>query len=70
MRKMIWVKTSNVESWACSECAWIFKPTGPPHGFTLEEMKQNFERERDQEFTSHVCARYKRPNPQMSRPGN
>lgn len=64
MREMIWVQTENVESWGCSECDWIFKPSGPPHGFAMEDMKQNFEREREQGFKSHVCAQHKRPNRQ------
>jgi hypothetical protein len=36
----------------------MFKPSAPPHGTTLDEMKQNFERQRDQEFASHVCAEH------------
>jgi hypothetical protein len=60
MRKMIWVKSVHSESWACSECAWAFNPPGPPRGTSLDEMKQNFERQRDEEFASHVCAAHPR----------
>jgi hypothetical protein len=60
MKKMVWIKNPRMETWACSECAWTFSPSGPPQGGTLEEMKQNYERQRDQEFTSHLCARYPR----------
>ena len=56
MRKMLWIKTTRVEAWACSECAWTFSPSGPPRGSSLEEMKQNYERKRDKEYASHVCA--------------
>jgi len=34
-------------------------------GNTLEQMKQNYEQQRDQEFVSHVCNAHtttKRPN--------
>jgi hypothetical protein len=31
------------------------QPVGPPIGNTLEEMKQNYEQQRDQEFVSHAC---------------
>jgi hypothetical protein len=55
LRKMTWVKSAHSELWSCSRCAWAFKPSGPPHGTTLDEMMQNFERQRDQEFASHVC---------------
>ena len=61
MRRMIWVETPHVEAWACSECAWIFSPSGPPHGGDLDEMKQNYERQREREFTIHVCAQHPRP---------
>jgi len=60
MWKMTWVKSAHSESWACSQCAWAFKPSGPPRGTTLDEMIQNFERLRDQEFASHVCAQHPR----------
>jgi len=45
--------------WACSECGWEFNPSGIPAGNTLAEIKLKYERNRDMEFESHVCA--KRP---------
>jgi hypothetical protein len=60
MREMIWVKSANVRGWACSECAWAFSPSGPPRGNALEEMKQNYERQREKEFATHVCAQHPR----------
>ena len=66
----MWVKTAHIEGWACSECAWVFTPSGPPRGETLDEMKQNFERQRDKEFASHVCAHHPRPKESSQRPGN
>jgi hypothetical protein len=56
MRQMVWIKTTRIEAWACSECAWTFSPLDPPRGNSLEEMKQNYERQRDNEYASHVCA--------------
>jgi hypothetical protein len=56
MRQMIWIKIPRMETWACSECAWAFSPSGPPRGSSLDEMKQNYEGQRDKEFASHVCA--------------
>jgi hypothetical protein len=55
---MIWVKNARTEGWACSACAWTFKPSGPPIGDDLDQMKQNFERLRDKEFVTHVCAEH------------
>ncbi len=67
MKTMIWVKSALFEGWACSECAWIFNPSGPPVGDSLDEMKQDFERQRDKDFASHVCAQ--RPRTTGERPG-
>jgi len=58
MRKMNWVKTAQRQSWVCSECAWWFNPVGPAHGDSIDEMKLNYERQRDKEFAAHVCAHY------------
>lgn len=55
-RELVWVKTGDFQGWACSQCAWVFNPSVPPIGNTLEEMKQNYEQQRDQEFVSHACA--------------
>ncbi len=56
MRQMIWVK--SVRGWGCSECAWAFDDAGPPQGDSISEMADNFERLRDREFASHVCAQH------------
>jgi hypothetical protein len=55
-RKLVWVERQAFQGWACSECAWVFNPSGTPTGKSLDEMKQNYEKQRDKEFTSHVCA--------------
>jgi len=60
MRKLVWIKSERVESWVCSDCTWAFRPSGPPLGKSLEEMKENFERQRDTEFTAHACAKHPR----------
>ena len=53
--KMVWVERPRFMGWACSECAWEFSPSGIPAGNTIDEMKQEYERQRDKEFGSHVC---------------
>ena len=57
-REMIQVK--RIEGWGCSDCAWVFIPSGPPVGNTMDEMKVNFAAQRDKEFVSHVCAKHPR----------
>ena len=61
-REMVWIEASRMWAWACSEYAWTFSPSGSPCGGSLDEMKQNYERQRDKEYASHVCADYPGPN--------
>jgi hypothetical protein len=56
--EMVWVERGRFTGWACSQCAWEFTPSVIPAGNTLAEIKQRYERERDKEFASHVCAKY------------
>lgn len=56
--EMVWVQRERFMGWACSECAWEFNPSGIPAGNTLAEIKRKYERERDKEFESHVCAKH------------
>jgi hypothetical protein len=61
-RQLVWVKTPDFQGWGCSECAWRFSPLGPVVGNSIDEMKQNYERQRDQDFASHSCTDFPRPN--------
>ena len=58
MRILIWVKSARVRGWGCSDCGWTFEGTGPPQGDSISEMIESFERLRDKEFASHVCAKH------------
>jgi hypothetical protein len=60
LRKLIWIEKPRFQGCGCSECAWSFKPSGPPSGKSLREMKDTFERLRDKEFATHVCAEHPR----------
>jgi len=59
-RKQIWIEGSRIQGSGCSECAWMFKPTGPPTGDSLDEMKELYEQWRDKEFAAHVCSEHPR----------
>jgi hypothetical protein len=59
-REMVWVERARFRGWVCAECAWEFNPTGVPTGNSIAEMKQNYERQRDAEFGSHVCSKHPR----------
>jgi len=59
-RKLVWVERQNFQGWACTECAWVFNALGPLVGQSIDEMKMNYEKQRDKEFASHVCAEHPR----------
>jgi hypothetical protein len=59
-RKLVWTESPNFQGWACTECAWVFNPSWPFAGESIEEMKTNFGQQRDKEFSSHVCAQHPR----------
>jgi rubredoxin len=54
-RKVVWVEGESFEGWGCSECTWVFNPSGPPVGESIDEMTQNFEVQLSEEFASHDC---------------
>jgi len=55
-RKLVWIERQNFQGYGCSECAWVFKPSGTPTGKSLDEMKQEYEERRDKDFAAHVCS--------------
>ena len=65
--EMVWVQRERFMGWACSNCTWEFNPSGIPAGNTLAEIKQHYERERDREFESHVCAEHPKGSQSVSR---
>lgn len=50
----------RIQRWRCSDCAWVFVPSGPPVDNTNDEMVGNFVVKRDKEFKSHVCIKESR----------
>jgi hypothetical protein len=59
-RELVWNEGQNVEGWGCSECAWVFNPSGPRADESLDEMKRTFKTQLSAEFDSHVCAEHPR----------
>jgi len=57
-RRLVWVERPNFQGWGCTECAWVFKPSGTLTGKSLDEMKENYEQQREKEFKSHLCTEY------------
>jgi hypothetical protein len=68
-RKLIWIETQNFVGFTCSECNWVFRPSGAHVGESLDKMKQRYEDQRDKEFVAHVCTRHRgRPGPKPGDP--
>ena len=59
-RKLVSIEERRFWGWGCSECEWVFRPLGPLVGQSIDEMKVHYEKQRDKEFASHVCAEYPR----------
>jgi hypothetical protein len=59
-RQMKRIKIAGIVTSACSVCAWTFSPSGAPRGRNLEEMIENYERECEEEFASHICVEHPR----------
>ncbi|HXC44443.1 MAG TPA: hypothetical protein VNY51_13090 [Candidatus Dormibacteraeota bacterium] len=65
-RQLIWIERQRFRGFGCSECAWVFISSSAPSGKSFDEMMRNFELQRDQEFTLHVCA----DHPNRQKQGN
>jgi hypothetical protein len=59
-RAWVWIKSQNFQGFGCSQCNWVFEASGVLVGESLDEMKQNYEVQRDKEFAAHVCAKHPR----------
>jgi hypothetical protein len=59
-RRLVWIEEQSFRGWGCSECAWVFNPSGPPAGKSLDEMKLNYELQLNKEFADHFCAEHPR----------
>jgi hypothetical protein len=60
-RKLVWIETQNFQGFGCSQCSWMFKPTGVLVGESLDKMKKDFEAQLEKEFAAHVCVKHPKP---------
>lgn len=63
-RELVWIDEQLFRGFACSKCAWRFQPSGSPTGKSFDEMMRNFESQRDEELSSHVCADFPKSHSQ------
>jgi hypothetical protein len=59
-RILTWISNEHFQGPGCSRCAWLFRPSGPPIGNSLMEMKENYIRSCNGEFAKHVCTEHPR----------
>jgi hypothetical protein len=57
-RKLVHIEGQSFRGWGCSECSWLFNPSGPPVGESLDAMTRNYQAQLSNEFASHDCARH------------
>jgi hypothetical protein len=60
-RKLVWVERRNFQGFGCSACSWVFKPSGAFVDGSLDEMKNTYEAQRDNEFAVHICVKHQMP---------
>lgn len=56
-RKLVQIQNENFQGFGCSECDWVFEPSGPFVGNILDEMMRKYKAQRDKEFVAHVCTK-------------
>jgi hypothetical protein len=61
-RKLVFIERPSFARLACSECAWVFFPSEPPVGNSLDEITRNLQGQLSQQFAAHVCAEHPRVN--------
>ena len=54
-RKLVWIENQKFQGYGCSQCNWVFQPSGAPVGESLAKMIKSFEDQREKEFAAHVC---------------
>lgn len=66
-RKLEWIKSENFQGFGCSECNWKFEPSGALAGKSLDDMKTQYEAQRDIEFAAHTCVNLKSATARMTK---
>ena len=65
-RTLKWKEDQSFMGWGCSECGWLFKPSGDPDGKSMDEMTRAFVLQRDTDFAAHFCVEH--PKQQQGKP--
>jgi hypothetical protein len=53
--KLVWIESQSFAGWGCAECGWVFNPSGPPIGKSLDDMREHFQAQLSKQFRSHAC---------------
>jgi hypothetical protein len=60
-RKLVSLEGQGGTGWeGCSECAWVFIPSGSPLGGSLDEWILNLDVQLSEQFAAHDCAEHPR----------
>jgi hypothetical protein len=66
-RKLQWIESENFLGFGCSECDWKFRPSQHIKVGSLDEMKRQYEAEREKLFAAHTCVKRAIPTDQKSK---
>ena len=59
-RRLVWIDEIRLRGFGCSECAWVFTPSGLPVGGSLNEWVRNLDVQLSEQFAAHDCAEHPR----------
>jgi hypothetical protein len=57
-RKLVWIESQHFLGFGCSQCNWVFKPSGVLVGESLDKMKMDYEAQREKTFAARICAEH------------
>jgi hypothetical protein len=60
LRKLVWVEGQGAAGWGCSECPWMFTPSDPITGESIDETVRKLQTQLYDDFASHACAEHPR----------
>jgi hypothetical protein len=60
--EQVWIENQSFQDFGCSECNWLFKASGTLVGQSADEKKQEYQAQRANGFSAHVCAKHHAPN--------
>jgi len=55
-RKLVWTNRETFQGWACSQCAWEFRPSDLIVDELTNDKKHHYDQHCEDEFRRHLCS--------------